>query len=121
MFAIDIILGLGTAIVATYCIIISKKMSKFFNLENDMGNAIAIFSAQVDELKVALETANISAHESSSKLLALVDRAQNTEKNLEIMLASLQNLPTHIEEPVQLIETRQTRSRLRKVSLRAAE
>lgn len=121
MFAIDIILGFGTALVATYCIIISRKMSEFFRLENGMGNAIAVFSVQVDELKAALEKANIAAYESSYNLQTLVERAQNTEKNLEIMMASLQGIPTHIEDPIQMIETRQTRSRLRKLSLRAAE
>lgn len=121
MFIIDITLGLGTALVAAYCIILSKKMSAFFKLENDMGNAIAVFSVQVDELKAALESANLSAHESSSKLRSLMERAQSTEKNLEIMIASLQDLPPYKEEPLHLIETRQTRSRLRKLSLRAAE
>lgn len=121
MFAIDIILGLSTALVAIYCIIISKKMNEFFRLENGMGNAIAVFSVQVDELKAALEKANTAAKESSYNLQDLVERAQSTEKKLELMMASLQDMPAPLEDPIHLVEARQFRSRLRKQPLRAAE
>lgn len=121
MFAIDIILGISTAFVGTYCMIISKKLSKFTNLENGMGNAIAIFSAQVDELKTTLERANFSAQKSTTVLQSLLDRAQISEKNLEMMMAALQDIPHYSDDPENEELTRPTRNRIRRSHLRAAE
>lgn len=121
MFAIDIILGISTAFAGTYCIIISKKLSRFKNLENGMGNAIAVFSAQVDDLKTTLERANFSAQNSTAVLQSLLDRAQISEKNLEMMMAALQDIPHYSSKPENEELAHRSRSRIRRSHLRAAE
>jgi hypothetical protein len=58
-----------------------------------MGGAIAVLSAQVDDMTKALEKAKNSATTSSSALEDQVRRAEAASARLELMLASLHDLP----------------------------
>lgn len=61
-----------------------------------MGGAIAVLSAQVDDMTTALERARNSAQTSSSGLENQVRRAEAAAARLDLILASLHDLP---EEP----------------------
>ncbi|WP_406869964.1 hypothetical protein ABEB22_07380 [Thioclava sp. 'Guangxiensis'] len=92
----NILLIAGALGAAVYCIVLSRRLKKFNQLESGMGGAIAVLSAQVDELTKALEKAQSTANTSAEQLRTLTKRAEIGAEKLEIMLASLHDLP----EPV---------------------
>ena len=88
-----------------------------------MGGAIAVLSAQVDDMTVALEKARGAANGSAESLEALTARGETVARKLELLVASLHDLPdpaapkpkpSAIEEPVE------DERRLRFVRRRAA-
>jgi len=89
----DILLVAGALGAAFYCMVLSRRLRRFNNLENGMGGAIAVLSAQVDDMTRALEGARSSASDSSSTLVALTDRAEGVSQRLELLVASLHDLP----------------------------
>lgn len=89
----DILLGAGAVGAALYCLVLSRRLSRFTQLESGMGGAIAVLSAQVDDMTRALQAARETAGESSRALGALIDRAEKTAARLEIVLATMHDLP----------------------------
>ena len=61
--------------------------------ESGMGSAIAVLSAQVDDMTVALEKARGAANHSADSLEALTARGEAVAKRLELLVASLHDLP----------------------------
>lgn len=53
----DILLMAGSFGAAIYCYVLSTRLKRFTTLETGMGGAIAVLSAQVDDMTVALEKA----------------------------------------------------------------
>ena len=62
-------------------------------LESGMGGAIAVLSAQVDDMTVALEQARGAANGSAESLDALTARGEAVARRLELLVASLHDLP----------------------------
>lgn len=89
----DILVGAGALGAAVYCLILARRLKQFNQLENGMGGAIAVLSAQVDDMTRALERAQTTASGSAEKLLELTARAEHGAQRLEILLASLHDLP----------------------------
>jgi hypothetical protein len=89
----DILLGTGALAAAFYCHVLSGRLKRFTTLETGMGGAIAVLSAQVDDMTLALESARKAAHGSANGLEALVQRAEGTAARLELMLAAMHDLP----------------------------
>ncbi|WP_339109010.1 hypothetical protein [Thioclava sp. GXIMD4216] len=89
----NILLIAGALGAAVYCIVLSRRLKKFNQLESGMGGAIAVLSAQVDEMTKALEKAQTTANTSAEQLRNLTKRAEIGAEKLEIMLASLHDLP----------------------------
>lgn len=89
----DIILALAAFAVAIYCFVLSGRLKRFSTLENGMGSAIAVLSVQVDELTKAMEAARGAAIGSASRLEALNTRAEAAAARLELLLASLHDMP----------------------------
>lgn len=89
----DILLIAGAAGAAFYCIVLSRRLNRFNNLEQGMGGAIAVLSAQVDDMTKALNQAQGSAHGSAESLERLTDRAEDVAKRLELLVASMHDLP----------------------------
>lgn len=89
----DILMGAGALGAAVYCVVLARRLNRFNQLENGMGGAIAVLSAQVDDMTKALERARIAATESSNGLADLTDRAGQAAQRLELLLASLHDLP----------------------------
>lgn len=89
----DILLGAGAFTAAMYCIILSRRLQRFTQLETGMGGAIAVLSAQVDDMTRALECAQATAKTSVGSLVALNGRAETVAERLELLLASMHDLP----------------------------
>lgn len=89
----DILLSLGAFGAAIYCFVLSARLKKFTTLESGMGSAIAVLSAQVDDMTKALDRARSAATGSASSLDGLTTRAETVAKRIELLLASMHDLP----------------------------
>lgn len=117
----DILLGAGALGAAAYCLILSRRLATFTRLESGMGGAIAVLSAQVDDMTRALDRARGAATDSAEALEGRTRRAEQVAERLELLLASMHDLP----EPG-LIDRKSKRLRVlrrrgRQTSLEAAE
>jgi hypothetical protein len=89
----DILLMAGSFGAAIYCYVLSTRLKKFTTLETGMGGAIAVLSAQVDDMTLALEKARGAANGSAESLEALTARGETVARKLELLVASLHDLP----------------------------
>jgi hypothetical protein len=89
----DILLSLGAFGAAIYCFVLSSRLKKFTTLESGMGSAIAVLSAQVDDMTKALDRARNVAIGSASSLDGLTARAEAVAARIELLLASMHDLP----------------------------
>ncbi|MFA5539583.1 MAG: hypothetical protein WCZ72_07380 [Gemmobacter sp.] len=95
----DILLAAGAFAAALYCYVLSRRLARFTRLENGMGGAVAVMSAQVDDLTRALAQARGAAGESTARLGELTARAEAAAVRLELLVASLHDLPDPGEAP----------------------
>jgi LAS superfamily LD-carboxypeptidase LdcB len=89
----NILLIAGALSAAFYCFVLSRRLSRFTNLEKGVGGAIAVLSAQVDDMTKTLSSAQGSANGSTNNLAALTERAEDVAKRLELLIASMHDLP----------------------------
>lgn len=94
----DILLVAGALGAGFYCYILARRLSRFNDLENGVGGAVAVLSAQVDDLTKVLEAAQNTASASTMSLDGLTDRAEGVAKRLELMVASMHDLPGEQEK-----------------------
>lgn len=94
----DILLVAGALGAGFYCYILARRLSRFNDLENGVGGAVAVLSAQVDDLTKTLLAAQNTASASTDSLDALTDRAEGVAKRLELLVASMHDIP---ENPAQ--------------------
>lgn len=113
----NILLAAGALGAAAYCLILSRRLRQFTQLESGMGGAIAVLSAQVDEMTRALDTARMTATEQARTLEGVTARAEKSSQRMELLLASLHDLPDpHSRDTPRLRVVRK-----RKSDLEAAE
>ena len=98
-FISDFLLGAGALAAAVYCLVLSRRLQKFTQLESGMGGAIAVLSAQVDDMTKALEKAQATAKSSVTTLDSMTGRAEGVAQKLELLLASMHDIP----EPKQYV------------------
>jgi hypothetical protein len=89
----DILLSAGAFGAAIYCYVLAARLKKFTTLESGMGGAIAVLSAQVDDMTRALDKARGAAIGSAASLEALTGRAELVAARIELLLASMHDLP----------------------------
>lgn len=89
----DILMIAGTFSVAVYCIVLARRLSRFTDLEKGVGGAIAVLSAQVDDMTKMLTKAQTTAAGSAANLNTLTERAEEAAKRLELLMASMHDLP----------------------------
>lgn len=89
----DILLVAATLGASIYCVVLSRRLRRFTDLENGVGGAVAVLSAQVDDLTEMLSKAQRSAETSTGSLADLTAHAESVAKRLELMVASLHDLP----------------------------
>lgn len=108
----DILLIAGALGAAFYCFVLSRRLNRFTNLENGVGGAVAVLSVQVDEMTKALESARATSQGSAETLAKLTGRAETAAARIELILASLHDLPDpEAPEPSPSQERRVRRSR----------
>ncbi|MFK7834718.1 MAG: hypothetical protein AB8B60_00730 [Sulfitobacter sp.] len=95
----DIFLAAGALGAGFYCFVLGRRLNRFNDLEKGVGGAVAVLSAQVDDLTKALSAAQASATQSAKTLTELVDRAENSARKLELQMASLHDLPEAEDKP----------------------
>jgi hypothetical protein len=89
----DILLIAGTCAAALYCIVLSRRLKRFNDLEKGVGGAIAVLSAQVDDMTKTLAAAQKTALGSNESLEGLTERAEGVAQRLELLVASMHDLP----------------------------
>lgn len=89
----DILLVAGALGASVYCYVLAQRLKRFNDLENGVGGAVAVMSAQVDDMTKTLNAARETTGKSNDALEALTTRAEDAAKRLELMLASLHDLP----------------------------
>ncbi|PRX33856.1 hypothetical protein SAMN05216257_104222 [Meinhardsimonia xiamenensis] len=89
----DILLIGGAAGAAFYCFILSRRLSRFTDLEKGVGGAIAVLSAQVDDMTRALQSAQDTAGSATRDLAELTGRADAVARKLELLVASMHDIP----------------------------
>lgn len=94
----DILLGAGAFGAAIYCYILADRLRRFQTLESGMGGAIAVLSAQVDDMTRALEAARGTASSSAVGLETLTARAESVSARLELLVAAMHDLPDEVPD-----------------------
>lgn len=89
----DILLVAGALGAGLYCFVLARRLARFNDLENGVGGAVAVLSAQVDDLTRTLAEAQRTASTSEGSLSELTHRAEDVAKRLELMVASMHDLP----------------------------
>ncbi len=92
-FIADLLLFSGALGASFYCFVLSHRLRRFSGLETGMGAAIAVLSAQVDDLTRMLEQARNAAQGSADRLEERTQRAETAARQLELMLAAMHDLP----------------------------
>ncbi|MEZ5715423.1 MAG: hypothetical protein R3D85_09760 [Paracoccaceae bacterium] len=89
----DILLVAGALGAGMYCFVLARRLARFNDLENGVGGAVAVLSAQVDDLTRTLAAAKDTAASSTESLDGLTERAEGVAKRLELLVASMHDLP----------------------------
>lgn len=116
----DILMAAGAFGAAVYCYVLAGRLKRFATLETGMGGAIAVLSAQVDDMTRALEKAQGAASGSASGLEALTRRAEAASARLELLVAALHDLPDAEATPSS-VPASEAERRLRVLRRRRAE
>lgn len=109
----DILLAAGAFAAAIYCYVLSARLKRFTALESGMGSAIAVLSAQVDDMTRALERARGAATGSAASLEGLTSRAEAVAVRIELLLAAMHDLPEPAPRPAVVAEPEEDASRVR--------
>ncbi|MGR3711979.1 MAG: hypothetical protein ACU0A6_02515 [Shimia sp.] len=89
----DILLVAGALGASVYCYVLARRLAKFNDLEAGVGGAVAVLSTQVDDLTRTLKSAQATAGSSTKQLQDLTARAETASKRMELLLASMHDLP----------------------------
>jgi hypothetical protein len=87
-YAADILMILASGGAAVYCLILSRRLSRLTSFDKGIGGAIAVLSAQVDEMKSALADAKAGSDGAGQHLHELVRQARDISGELELMIAA---------------------------------
>jgi methyl-accepting chemotaxis protein len=88
----DILLAAGALGAGFYCLVLSRRLKRFNDLEKGVGGAVAVLSAQVDDLNKSLQSAQQISDGSSKALQQLTGRAETVAQRLELMMASMHDI-----------------------------
>lgn len=90
----DILLVAGALGASFYCWVLSRRLNKFNDLEKGVGGAVAVLSIQVDDMTKSLINAQAAVGSSTTSLETLTIKASDAAKRLELLMASMHDLPT---------------------------
>lgn len=100
-FIADILLASGAIGAGVYCFVLGRRLNRFNDLEKGVGGAVAVLSAQVDDLSKTLEAAQKTASNSAQTLTDLTARAEDMSRRLELQMASLHDIPATPTTPAE--------------------
>ena len=89
----DILLVAGALGAGFYCFVLARRLNRFNDLEQGVGGVVAVLSSQVDDLNKSLVAARAMSDGSTKSLESLTGRAETVAKRLELMMASMHDLP----------------------------
>ncbi|GFE49574.1 hypothetical protein So717_13270 [Roseobacter cerasinus] len=89
----DVLLAAGALGAGIYCLVLGRRLNRFNDLEKGVGGAVAVLSAQVDDLTKTLSAAQSTAANSADTLTDLTKRAEDMSRKLELQMASLHDVP----------------------------
>lgn len=95
----DILMIAGALGAGIYCLVLSQRLRRFNDLDKGVGGAVAMLSAQVDDLNRALHAAQTAASTSTLSLDGLTDRAESVARRLELLVASMHDIPQAPAQP----------------------
>ena len=72
---------------AFYCMILSRRLARLNSVDKGLGGAIAVLSAQVDDLTKALSDARAGSEATAERLASLMSEAETMANDIEEMLA----------------------------------
>lgn len=98
-FFADLLLATAASGAALYCLVLSRRLKALGSLEGGMGSAIAVLSRQVDDLTRSLKAAQDTAGRAAGALDGQTERAQAVARRLELLLASMHDLPATPPSP----------------------
>ena len=84
----DLLMIAASAGAALYCLVLSRRLTRLTSFDSGIGGAIAVLSAQVDEMKAALAEAKAGTEASGMQLQDLVGQARDIAGELELMIAA---------------------------------
>lgn len=91
-FAADLLLIAAAIGAALFCLVLARRLQSLARLDDGLGAAIAVLSAEVDTLNRALSEARDSAGASARALESGTARADQAARRLELLLASMHDL-----------------------------
>ncbi|TNJ42281.1 hypothetical protein [Phaeobacter sp. B1627] len=103
----DILLAAGALGAGFYCLVLSRRLKRFNDLEKGVGGAVAVLSSQVDDLNKSLVSARQMSDGSSKALEQLTGRAESVSHKLELMMASMHDIAP---QPDKRLETSASRT-----------
>lgn len=112
----DILLVAGALGAGLYCFVLGQRLKRFNSLEKGVGGAVAVLSSQVEELTKTLADARQVSDNSGQALVELTKNAEAVAQRLELMMASMHDLPdqapeTPMEEQVGASESSKTHTK----------
>lgn len=95
----DLLLVAGALGAGVYCYVLARRLSRFNDLETGVGGAVAVLSAQVDDLTRTLAAAQSAAQGSGQSLEELTGRAEAVSRKLELLVAAMHDIPEQAAPP----------------------
>lgn len=89
----DVTLLLAAIGAGTYCFVLSRRLSRLSSIDKGLGGAIAVLSAQVDDMTNVLAEARNGSDRASADLQEKISLAEKLVNDLEIMMAAFHDLP----------------------------
>ena len=95
----DIFLATGAMGAGFYCFVLARRLDRFNDLEKGVCGAVAVLSAQVDELSRTLVAARTASDGSGAALDELTNKAEEVAHRLELLMAAMHDLPDSETDP----------------------
>ena len=89
----DVLLAAGAFGAGFYCFVLQRRLIRFNHLEHGMGGAVAVLSAQVDDLTRVMRAAQAGGEAQTARLDEITRRADAAAVRLELLMSSLHDLP----------------------------
>ena len=87
-YGADFLVILASLGAMAYCMVLSRRLSRLTSFDKGLGGAIAVMSAQVDEMKAVLLEAKAGSDGAENQLNNLVHQARDISSELEMMIAA---------------------------------